>query len=178
MKVFRLFSTSALFLVLACSTAWASEYDKFIGTYRGETVDISNGKEYRRDLSVTIKKSDDGFTLEWVTTRIRADGSEKTKSYTIHFFPSGRGGIFSSAMKSNLFGGHEPLDPMKGDPYFWAHINGDTLTVNALLINDDGGYEILTYDRTVTDKGLDLRFNRFSNGVAQREINAILERVE
>ena len=57
-----------------------------------------------------------------------------------------------------MFGHFTPLDPMAGEPYLWAHLSDDTLTVQALLITEDGGYEIQTYERRLAPHGLDLTF--------------------
>ena len=83
--------------------------------------------------------------MDWKLVAVKPDGRTRERAQHIEFFPSGRDNIYSSAMRSNPFGGRRPLDPMQGHPYVWAYIQGDTLTVNALLIHDLGGYEILTY---------------------------------
>ena len=80
-------------------------------------------------------------------------------------------------MKTNVFGGRVALDPLKGDPYVWARITGDTLTVFALLITEDGDYEMQVYDRTLTPKGLDLVFLRTRHGKEPALIKAILTRI-
>lgn len=157
--------------------AHAADFDRFLGSYQGEVNTTIDGDEVKRDLSVEIAEIDDGFRVKWTTTTIQPDGREKSKSYSIDFIPTDREHIFRSAMKKNLFGGREPLDPMKGDPYVWADINGDTLTVHALIVTEDGGYEMQTYDRTLVEGGLDLRFNRIRNGESLREIQATLRRV-
>ena len=176
----RLYSiATAISLTLAAfASAQAAEIDPFVGSYQGEATLVSNGKESHRDLSVKISKLDDGFRLNWQTTTQRADGSEKTKSYTIDFFPSNREHIYQSAMKANLFGGREPLDPMKGDPYVWSYFKGDTLVVHALIINEEGGYEMQTYDRTLVKEGLALKFNRIRNGEPLKQIETILKRTD
>lgn len=166
-----------LVLLVAWQTAvGANEIDPFIGNYEGEATVESNGSESRRDLGVTITGTRDGFTVKWQTTTFREDGSENTKSYSIDFIPSEREHIYRSAMKANLFGGREPLDPMKGDPYVWAHITDGTLVVHAMIITEDGGYEMQTYERTLVAEGLDLRFTRIRDGKPLREINTLLRR--
>ena len=67
---------------------------------------------------------------------------------------------------------------MKGDPYVWSRVNGDLLTVHAMIITEDGGYEMLTYKRTVVEEGLDLEFNRIKNGESLKTITAHLEKVQ
>ena len=67
-------------------------------------------------------------------------------------------------------------DPMKGDPYVWSRVVGDTLTVYALLIDEDGGYEMQEYNRTLTEKGLHLEYERVRNGEKLKTITADLIR--
>ncbi len=168
----------AILVTATARNAMAAEYDRFFGTFVGETSDISQGNELRRDLTVAISPTDDGFRVEWKTVSVKTDGRSKEKAYSIDFFPSQREHIYSSAMKANLFGGRQPLDPMKGDPYVWAHFEGDTLVINALLITDDGGYEMLTYNRTLVAEGLLLEFDRIYNGIPQKRVEATLTRVD
>ncbi len=171
-------SVLPILALLVAGAAMAADYDAFIGSYEGEVVITDDARESKRDLSVDIKEIDEGFQVNWSTTTRQSDGKEKTKSYSIDFVPSDREHIYRSAMKKNLFGGREPLDPMKGDPYVWAHIENGTLIVNALIINEQGGYEMQTYERTIVADGLKLKFNRIRDGEPLREIEAMLTRTD
>lgn len=154
----------------------AEDYEKFFGQYHGETIDSSTGKDVKRNLDVTVKKVKKGFNVSWETTTIKSDGRIKTKAYSINFIPSERDHIYSSAMKTNLFGGQQALDPLKGDPYVWARISGDTLTMHALVINDEGGFEMQTFDRTLVEGGLRLNFTRIGDGHELKRIETELKR--
>src|SRR5581483_11801608 len=70
-----------------------------------------------------------------------------------------------------------PLDPLRGDPYVWARIQGATLTVSALLITDDGGYEVHVYDRTLIAGGLLLEHSRVRDGAVLQTVTGTLKRV-
>ena len=171
----------ALCLLAGASTASADTPDRplkdFFGDYVGRSISTVEPGLSERDLAVNIKPyKDNGFTVSW-TTLIRKKNAEwSRKSYTINFGPTKRPGIYGSEMRSNMFGGAVPLDPLQGEPFFWARINGNTLTVYALIIREDGGYEIQTYDRTWTPKGLELKFTRFRNGEPLKLITGLLER--
>jgi hypothetical protein len=65
---------------------------------------------------------------------------------------------------------------MKGEPYVWARVIGDTLTVYSLFVDADGGYELQQFDRTLTEGGLNLEFSRISNGTQRRTTKAFLDR--
>jgi hypothetical protein len=79
-------------------------------------------------------------------------------------------------MHRDTFGHAEPLDPLKGEPYVWAGISGPTLTVHALLITNDGGYEIQVYRRTLTADGMALTFSRNRNGRELKTVYGVLGR--
>jgi hypothetical protein len=148
----------------------------FLGAYVGKSIQAPKETLSPRDLGIKISRhGENGFTLEW-TTVIRSFGQEKHQSYSIDFTPSPRPGIFSSAMHRDTFGHAEPLDPLKGEPYVWANIAGPTLTVHALLITDDGGYEIQVYQRTLTSDGMTLTFSRNRNGQELKTVSGALVR--
>ncbi|MDA0240359.1 MAG: hypothetical protein O3A84_10085 [Proteobacteria bacterium] len=151
----------------------------FLGRYVGKTLMQSDKDVTIRDLDVKIEKAKDGgFTVEWSTVTYRTDKTQKKSTFKVTFQDTRREGVFGSAMRRNKFGRAIPLDPLKGEPYVWSRIEGDTLTVNMMLITAAGSYEIQTYDRTLTDDGLDLRFFRVRDGKILKEIRAKLKRVE
>jgi hypothetical protein len=171
-------------MLLACLLAFSISktlaadqgIDQFLGEYVGRSVQAPNEPLSPRDLGIKISRNDgDAFTLEW-TTVIRDAKGVRRQSYAIDFSPSARSGIYSSAMHTDMFGQSQPLDPLKGEPYIWADIHGSTLTVRALLIEDDGGYEIQVYRRTLTSSGMALKFSRNRNGTELKTIYGLLER--
>ncbi len=166
----------ALFAQSHSAQAAAPDYARFVGEYVGEATFVSEGAEHKRDLGVSIQLTDEGFNLSWTTTTYKPSGKEKSSKYSIDFLPSKRENIYTSAMKRNIFGGREALDPMKGDPYVWARITGDTLSVFALIILDDGGYDMQVYRRTLSEAGLELDFTRLRNGENVRQIRSTLRR--
>ena len=146
----------------------------FCGDFEGQTISSTENGLSKRDLSVSIKNCGTGFTVDWTTVTHKSDGRLKRKSYSIDFVPTDRETVFASAMRTNMFGGKVPLDPLKGDPYVWARVSGGTLTVFALIVTHDGGYEMQVYDRTIVGDGLDLKFSRFRDGVQLKEITGKL----
>lgn len=158
--------------------AWADDarMSDFFGDYSGRTISSTEGDLSERDLSVSIKGEKKGFVVDWTTVTYNASGKSKRKSYSITFLPTARDSIFASAMKKNAFGAQVPLDPIKGEPYVWGRISGQTLTVYALHITDDGGYEMQVTDRTLNGDGLDLRFSRVRDGKPLMEITGTLVR--
>ncbi|MEP2642335.1 MULTISPECIES: hypothetical protein [Roseobacteraceae] len=150
---------------------------RFVGAFEGSaTVVSADGSAHKRDMSVEIAQTLTGFSVAWSTNTYRADGSTKEKSYLVEFVGSDRADVYSSAMKRNVFGHDVQLDPMRGEPYVWSRINGDTLSVYSLFVAPDGGYEIQQFDRTLADGGLTLDYKSVRNGEVQRTVSTFLER--
>ena len=171
----------AIVLAAAPMAASAETPDRpikdFFGSFVGRSISTIEEGLSERDLAVTIKPyKDNGFTVEWTTLIRKKNADWSRKSYSINFGPTKRPGIYGSEMRSNMFGGAVPLDPLQGEPFFWARIEGDTLSVYGLIIREDGGYEMQVYERTWTPKGLELKFTRFRNGQALKLISGVLER--
>ncbi len=144
----------------------------FAGQYLGKGLARTPSEYFdltTRDLGVTITVRGQGFTVTWTTViRDRGDPDNPTakrKSATLDFVASGRAGVFRGAA---------PSDPMSGQPYAWARIKGQTLTVHSLVITGDGSYEMHTYDRTLTPFGMDLKFTRVSDGEPTSSVTAKL----
>lgn len=167
-----LFALFSLFPMLVL----AADIDRFVGTYVGEADLAIAGEAKQRDMSTTIQKTKDGFSVSWTSIIYRSDGKTKENTYDIEFVPSQRERIFGSAMKTNIFGKQTPLDPLRGEPFVWSRFEGDTFTVYSLFINEVGEYEMQEYHRTLAEGGLNLLFRRVSNGIPQKEIVAFLAR--
>ena len=154
----------------------AEEYDIFLGDYSGQYVPNDGDKKKVRDLSVKIRKVKRGLNISWATTTFK-NNKPKRKNYSIDFLKTDRQHVYSAAQKKNVFGGRDPLDPMKGEPYAWARIEGRSLTVFVLTIAEDGGYELQTYDRILTaDDTLEVQFTRIRNGEVITVLGATLAR--
>ena len=172
-------SATGILAVTLCvaGSAIQAQVDRFVGSYEGsaEVVD-ADGTTKHRDMSVEIADTKEGFTVRWTSVTYRPNGTSKEKSYTIDFEPSDRDGIFSAAMKRNVFGHNVQMDPMKGEPYVWARIEGDTLSVFSIFVTENGGYDIQQFDRTLADGGLQLEFRSLTDGAVKREVSTFLKR--
>ncbi|WP_348540245.1 hypothetical protein [Ruegeria sp. R14_0] len=163
----------------ACFTlqAQAGDIKPFVGDYVGSAnVVDDDGTETPRDMSVSIHETKEGFNVSWKTTTYKPDGRVKEQSFSIDFKQSDRSDVYSAAMKRNVFGHEVPLDPMQGEPFVWGRIEGQTLTVFSLFIDEKGGYELQQFDRTLAEGGMNLSFSRFRNGVKSRSVETFLEK--
>ncbi len=164
------------FAALASSASAKELWEPFLGSFVGEAITDTDGAHEMRDLEVDIKRTKRGFRVLWTAVTRRPDGSVKRKQYSVDFTPSRRPGVYGSAMRTNLFGKREALDPMRGDPYVWARIEGDTLSIFSLLITDAGSYSMQVYHRTLIDEGLELDYTRFEEGEVMRTVHGLLRR--
>jgi len=176
LALLRLWTTLAALLLLV-APANAADISQFVGSFTGSaTVESSDGTSARRDMSVEISKGDYGFSVQWTSSTHKPDGRIKTNSNSVNFVPSDRDGIYAAAMEKNVFGHEVQLDPMKGEPFVWSRIVGDTLTVFSLHVDKAGSYEMQQYDRTLADGGLQLKFSFLRNGQEQRSVSTFLKR--
>ncbi|MEL6564070.1 MAG: hypothetical protein AAFQ59_06470 [Pseudomonadota bacterium] len=166
-------------LMVITAPARADDVSRFAGSYEGSAeVSAADGTKIPRDMSVEVSQTEDGFRVQWTSVTYRKDGRIKEKSYAIDFVPSGRAAVYAAAQQKNVFGHLVQLDPMKGEPYVWARIDGDTLTVYSLFVSEEGGYSLQQYDRTLAEGGLDLRFQNIRDGEILRAVETFLTRVD
>jgi hypothetical protein len=170
-------------LVLAADMAGAKEMKSalkpFFGHYVGGSTSVVGEGLGRRDFTIDIEPyMEIGFTMKWITLIRYTARKPKTKRHKVSFLPyRKRPGIFYSVIKKNVFGNVTSSDPLTGEPYVWAALKGNTLTMNALYITDNGGYELQSFKRTLEDKGLNTHFERIRDGKRLRLITGRLERV-
>lgn len=173
-KTIRALAMGIALTVIATSATAVSGIEAFYGEFEGQALMDDNGDLTKRDLRVKISPHPDGFTVEWTSVTRKHNGTLKRKKHTINFLPTRRQNIFRSGERKDMFGNAVPLDPLKGDPYVWARLHDDTLTVFALHVLEDGGYEMQTYARTRIPEGLDLQYARVRDGEVLRTVNATL----
>lgn len=181
----RYFAAAVLIAAFTVVSDGAAEGKKehsiadFFGTYAGHKSSVTGEEISNQHLEVTIKgHHKGGFTVDWSTIVPTSHGQAKAKKHSIDFHPvNRRPGLFASAMRKDLFGHMVPLDPLSGEPYVWATLQAKTLTLTALYITDDGGYEIQTSKRTLTNHGMLLRLERIRNGDKLTMLTAELRKI-
>lgn len=166
---------AGLLFALPTTQAEGASFERFFGSYKGESDTVPQGESANRRMSVEIKPYKDGFTVSWETTITKA-GRVKTKGLSVDFTATSRSNTFASAMRMDMFGHPVPLDLMKGEPLLWATINGDTMTVYLLRILDDGSQDFQIDRRTRTPDGLRSEFVGLYDGEPPRRIAATLKK--
>jgi len=162
----RIATMLALVALSVSSTAQAADrkIDDFFGRWLG-TGEASQGqaKTQSRDSEVIIEKAADGFKISWTTmsSDVSAPTKSKVKTAELTFKPGGKPGYFIEVKAGN------PLDGKKST---WARVSGDTLTINQLVVSDDGQWDVTIYDRTLKDPStMEMAFTRLTNGKVARQ---------
>lgn len=172
--------TSAVFLAFCLSTlgsAIADEFEPFIGTYVGRAQVLGSDGEVteERDMDITIAEDrGDAFRITWVNVTL-VDGRRdvpgvRRRVDEIILEPSDRDGVYLEETQRSLFERREEVDVIDGDALRWARIDGDRLGVFSLVVTANGGYEMQSYERILTEDGLGIEFNRVRNGEVIRRI--------
>lgn len=148
----------------------------FAGKWRGVEVTAAGGGApfgvEPGDLDVTVAPDKDGFRMSWTTP----DGDRVEAA----FAPTDRPGVFVVRPSSNplfgLFSSPETGNPLEGERLLWSRLEGDTLVVYNLALEDSGDFRLNRYAWTLADGGLTLDFNRLSQGPTKQTLSGRLER--
>lgn len=162
--------------LFAGSSAFAAERSisdfagRWIGTGQATQGVANPAVTQSRDSEVIIEKTADGFKISWTTmsSDVGNGAQSKVKASSLTFMSSKKPGLFVD-VKSG--------DAMQGKKTTWARIAGDTLTINQLVIADDGQWDVTVYDRTLKDAdSMALQFTRITNGVQARRATLSMKR--
>jgi len=175
--ILRMILSFALFLVAVTAEAQDSDAGVavFFGRYSGTGIvhskDADDTSMSLRNLDVEIgPSSSGGFEVRWTSLIRKFDGdvpSYMRKGLRVSFVPTGRAGVFRE---------RSPGNPLDGEPLIWARHEHPTLTVYQLVPSKGGGFEVLSYERTLTEEGMTLVFRRLIDGVKVRTVEGVLKR--
>ena len=171
-------------LVLAApASVSAASLEPFFGTYVGvaEVRDLEDGDIRRRDMDIVIEPyKRGGFKIHWVNVSLvdgkRAVPGVERQVQTVLFEPAAERDFFVEVAENNPFRERDETRPMRGDPVRWASLDDQGLHVYSFVVLEDGRYELQVYDRTLTDIGLDIRFQRIVDSELVREITGTTAR--
>ncbi len=181
----RLVAALALIALMlaAPAAARAARLESLFGTYVGvaQVEDIAKGDVRQRDMDIVIEPyKQGGFKIQWVNVSLvdgkRAVPGVERRVQTVVFEPAQDRGFFMEAAESSPFREREETRPMRGDPVRWASLDDQGLHVYSFVVLEDGRYELQVYDRTLTDIGLDIRFQRIVDGAVTRRITGTAAR--
>lgn len=171
----RIATMLALVALSVSSAAQAADrkIDEFYGRWLG-TGEATQGATttQSRDSEVIIERAADGFKISWTTmsSDTSAPTKSKVKTAELTFKPGGKPGYFVDVKAGN------PLDGKKST---WARISGDTLSINQLVVADDGQWDVSVYDRTLKGaQNMELFFTRITNGKVARQASLKMTRAK
>jgi len=171
-------AVAAFAALLLAGAASAETIKDFEGHYVGVGVtrvqqSVGHVAARDRDLDVVIiAGSDGGFSLSWKTVFLyRWTKSEESKKRftSLTFKPTGRPGIWRATRSG---------DPLAGRAMIWARLAGKVLSVYVVAADPAGGLVTAIYQRTLTKKGMQLRFVSERDGEQLRTVNAMLRRAK
>lgn len=140
----------------------------FVGTFSGSGIAEGSDPLYApdtvRDMDVVIRASGAGFEIAWTTVVRSASGKAKRKMETLAFQGDGASRFIAPTRR----------DAMAPDGLAWAGIEGSTLNVYILTIEDNGGYALQRYARTLSGRGMELMFTRTADGEDRRLVKGLL----
>jgi hypothetical protein len=178
---------ATLLLLLAGGPAKAASADleAFFGAFVGvaEVEDLRTGETRQRDMDIVIEPyHEDGFRIQWVNVTL-VDGRRDLPGVVrrlqeVRFEPAEDRDLYVEVAADNPFREREEIQPMHGDPVRWASLDGKRLHVYAFVVAEDGTYELQIYDRVLTDKGIDIQFQRIVDGEVVRRISGSTARAE
>lgn len=163
--------------LLASAPAGAQEalsIDAFFGRWEGSALGQSADEptiDYGvRDLDVRISGTADGFEITWFTVpragSLTAPEAEAQRRFTTaHFVRSG----------PSTWQAEGAEGPGASFSHTWARLEGRSLYVYVLEIDDNGIYQLARYKRTISPAGvMDLQFTRTRDGTTVRRVSGSL----
>jgi hypothetical protein len=161
----------------------AAGLEPFFGSYVGvaEVKSFEDGDVRQRDVDIVIEPyKRGGFKIHWVNVSLvdgkRAAPGVERRVQTVLFEPAEGRDFFVEVAEDNPFRERDETRPMRGDPVRWASLDDQGLHVYSFVVLEDGRYELQVYDRTLTDIGLDIRFQRIVDSELVREITGTTAR--
>jgi len=150
----QLFLAALLLISLSGAPALAASLpDAFVGKFRG--VLTSGTGEVEGDFNMTAKSTRYGFTMSW---------------------PTNEDVEFEVTNQKNIFHAQTDGRTIEGAPVRWARLEGSTLVVYSLRIDEHGGYDVDTFIYSPMSNGLTLTMRRLRTGSQPLESTGKLER--
>ena len=156
----------------------AASIADFAGTWRGVEVGEAGGESppavTPADLGLTVTPEQQGFRLNWR----RPDGERVEAT----FAPTGRPGVFDVQPSTNpllgLFFSPATGNPLEGETLLWSRLEGRTLVLYSLHLDEGGGFALHRAAWTLQDDGrhLVLDYSRLTEGPTKATVTARLER--
>jgi hypothetical protein len=155
----------------------------FAGDWRG--VEVTNSDQAiaatPKDLDLQLSPEGDGFRLNWIRLARAAGGGLERQKAEASFAPTDRPGVFAfrpgpTSLLGRLFGDPATANPLEGKTLLWARLDGATLTVYSLAIDERGGFDLNRAARTLADGKMTLQYTRRSENDVILTVEGRLEK--
>ena len=147
--------------------------DAFVGVWEGSAIAENADSLYfgvtTRDMNVEVRPVAGGFRIVW-TAVLRQGGDPQNPDV----YRRSAELVFQAADRPNLYEAESSGNPLEGGVQSWARLHGSTLSVYQLTLNEQGGYELTSYDRTLSGTGMELTFQRLRDGEPVRTVTGRL----
>lgn len=173
------FATVLIAFAVQCVLAAENEVPmkSLMGTYLGRATvkDLETNQTEEREIDVEISPfKGNGFRIRWINVTL-VDGRRdvagvKRRVNESAFVPAKGKNFFVEVPENSVFGEREEVTPMGGDTVRWAVLDAAGLHLYALVVLEDGRYELQTYSRRRTTTGIDLFYDRVVDGKRLRSI--------
>lgn len=158
-----------LFAAPAARAQEARSLADFAGAWHGSSLTADADSQSLGvtvgDLDAVITPRGDGFTIAWTRLVPGGDAASPTverRATTL---------TFRSADRPNVFAASDSGNPMDGRTLSWARLGAATLSVYQLVLNDHGGFELTSTDRTLDGDGMAVVFRRIRDGDPVRAVS-------
>ena len=162
--------------MLAPAAAQDVKLAAFFGTWQGSGISKTDKSLYfgetLRDFDVEIRPEGSGFRLSW-TTVLRQGGDPSNPDVRRRSAEK----TFNASSNGRYFAAASLPDPLSGEDYTWARLEGRTLSVYILTIDESGLPDLQIYARSLEAPGMTLRFTRIRGDEPQRTVEGRLVKV-
>lgn len=150
-------------------------FGRWEGTALGQSADAPTSGFGARDLDVRISGTADGFEITWFTVpragSLTAPEAEAQRRFTTARFVRSGPSVWAAASAEGTAG------PGVAFSHSWARLEGRSLFVYVLEIDERGVYQLARYQRTISPVGvMDLQFARTRDGTVVRRVSGNLMR--
>jgi hypothetical protein len=156
--------------LLACvipGVVWADQpsIEAFIGSWKTAEISSSSDALAPNALDLKIAAEAGGFSLVWRDLGKSGQAGIGSEGIEAQFVPANRPGVYeyqpsSGSLFSSMFASPATGNPLEGETLIWARIDGDTLAVYSMMIDQAGGFDLDHYSWERTETGLQLTFTK------------------
>ncbi|MFT5693274.1 MAG: hypothetical protein ACI92E_002611 [Oceanicoccus sp.] len=147
----------------------------FFGMFKGESITDPRGLLTTKDIDVSIWQTNRGFAINWHSVVVE-NGAIERASHKVRFERTHTSGIYRAHRPPNIMGNARSPDPIDGNPYYWARLADNTLTVYLVQIAPDGSVDLRIYLRKLAGNQIQLKLTRMRDGQPLATTYGVLRR--